>query len=79
MTEADQALCGQPYNPCTVDHEVGTFPAFKVCAACREVDAARLCDTCQTAPAPRTRTEGGSTPVYRLCSDCARAFDEAVR
>lgn len=35
------------------------------------------CDTCG-GTATTTRTEGGSTPTYRLCDGCAAQFDNGL-
>lgn len=41
-------------------------------------DTPTICDGCEQVPATETRTEGGSTPVYRLCASCASTFDAST-
>ena len=59
------------------DHDLREGRGCNVCAVgdpCGSI----LCDTCVIGVATTTRTEGGSTPVYRLCDSCATGFDAAT-
>lgn len=73
-TEADARLYADPHEFTPGD----TAHTRHLCSVCHtDHSAPRPCDTCG-APSTAIRTEGGSTPTYILCAECASAFDEEV-